>query len=208
MRLKKAAPDVLSHVSYFNDQVLFTRQARELDFNVKAFLTCGPQGDPAMMGILKSDINYLCNAFRYCGEFYDGEYTVNLKPFRPEAVKTLKEFFKRYAKRYNVTMGEIPPTALLGFNGAWILFKYVLPKAGSDKPEAVRKAALSLDEPYGTTPIGMGIKFAPPGHPHAGLNLNFTAGIFQWQDQKFYCVWPKEYRSRKPMLPVPSWKDR
>ena len=208
MRLKKAAPDVLFHVSYFNDQVLFTRQARELDFNVKAFLTCGPQGDPAMMAVLKSDINYLSNAFRYCGEFYDGEYTVNLKPFKPKAVKTLKEFFKRYSKRYNVTMGEIPPTALLGFNGAWILYNYVLPKAGSDDPEAVRKAALSLDEPYGTTPIGMGIKFAPPGHPHAGLNLNFTAGIFQWQNQKFYCIWPKEYQSRKPMLPVPLWKDR
>ncbi len=208
MRLKKAAPDVLFQVPYFNDTILFQRQARELDFNVKAAVTYGPVGDPAMVPILKNDINYLTGSARFTGEFYDGEYTVNLKPFKPEAVKTLKEFFKRYANRYNVTMGEIPPAALLGFNGAWILYKYVLPKAGSDDPEAVRKAALSLDEPFGTTPIGMGIKFAPPEHPQAGLNLNFTAGWFQWQNQKFYCIWPKEYRSRKPMLPMPLWKDR
>lgn len=208
VKLKNVQPDVVFQVSYFNDTILFQRQARELDFNTKAIVTCGAAGDPALVGILKNDINYIHNGFRLCGEFYNGDYTVNLENFKPEAVEALKEFFRRYTKKYNVTMGQVPPTALLGFNGAWTLYKFVLPKAGSDDPEAVRKAALSLDEPIGTTPIGMGIKFAPPGHPHAGLNQNFVAGIFQWQDQKFYCVWPKEYRSRKPVLPMPTWQNR
>lgn len=208
MQLKDAAPDVVFQVSYFNDTILMQRQARELGFNTKAFVTAGSAGDPSMVKVLSNDINYIHNVFRLCGEFYDGEYTVNLETFKPEAVTALKEFFKRYSEKYSVTTGQVPPTALLGFNGAWTLFKFVLPKAGSDDPEAVKKAALSLDEPLGTTPIGMGIKFAPPGDPHAGLNLNFVAGMFQWQNQKFYCVWPQEYRSRKPLIPMPEWKDR
>jgi branched-chain amino acid transport system substrate-binding protein len=208
MRLRNAAPDVLYQLGYLNDTILFLRQARELDYNIKAYIGSTAAGDPSVLPILKSQINYLNVITRFCGGFYNGEYTVNLEKFKPKTVAALKEFFKRYTKKYNVTWDQVPPTALLGFNGAWILYNYVLPKAGSDDPDAVRKAALSLDEPFGTTPIGMGIKFAPPGHPHAGLNLNFTAGIFQWQDQKMYVVWPKEYRVRKPMLPMPSWKDR
>ena len=73
---------------------------------------------------------------------------------------------------------------------------------------AVRKAALAADVPMGSTPIGLGVKFAPPGDKHAGLNQRFKAGMFQWQDQKFYCVWPKDYSAKKPMIPMPDWDKR
>jgi len=208
LQLNEAKPDVVFQVSYFNDTVLFQRQAKELNFNTKIFVTAGSAGDPGMAKALGSSINYVHNVFRLCGEFYNDQYTVNLSKFKPEAIEALKEFFKRYAKKFGTTTGDVPPTALLGFNGAWTLYKFILPKAGSDDPEAVRKAALSLDLPLGTTPIGMGIKFAPPGDPRAGLNLNFVAGMFQWQNLKFYCVWPEDYRANKPAIPMPEWKDR
>ncbi len=208
LKLKEAKPDVVFQVSYFNDTVLFQKQAKELKFNTKAFVTAGSAGDPGMAKALGTNINYIHNVFRFCGEFYNDKYTVNLSKFKPEAVTALKEFFNRYAKKYNVTTGQVPPTALLGFNGAWTLYKFILSKAGSDDPEAVRKAALSLDLPLGTTPIGMGLKFAPPGDPHAGLNQRFVAGMFQWQDLKFYCVWPKDYRAKDPMIPMPTWDKR
>jgi branched-chain amino acid transport system substrate-binding protein len=145
---------------------------------------------------------------RLCGQFYGGNYTINLDSYNPKTVAAIKEFFKRYTQKYNVSMSEVPQAALVGFNVAWVLYNYILPKAGSDNPEAVRKACLALDEPLGTTPIGMGIKFAPPEHPHAGLNLRFVIGIFQWQDEKLFVVYPKEYSTRKPMLPMPEWKNR
>ena len=208
LKLKEANPDVVFQVSYFNDTVLFQKQAKELNFNTKCFVTAGSAGDPGMVKALGSSINYIHNVFRFCGEFYNDEYTVNLGKFSPDAVTALKEFFKRYARKYNVTTGQVPPTALLGFNGAWTLYKFVLPKAGSDDPEAVKKAALAADEPLGTTPIGMGLKFAPPGDPHAGLNQRFVAGMFQWQDQKFYCVWPEAYRAQQPLIPMPTWDKR
>lgn len=208
MRLKKEMPDVLYQLGYLNDTTLFMRQAKELDYNVKAYIGSTAAGDPSLLPILKSQINYIHMITRLCGQFYDGEYTINLKTFNPKTVTALKEFFRRYTQKYNVSMSEVPQAAIVGFNGAWVMYNYILPKAGSDDPEAVRKACLSLDEPLGTTPIAMGIKFAPPGHPYAGLNLNFAIGIFQWQDQKLYAVWPKEYGTRKPILPMPEWKNR
>ena len=115
LKLKEAKPDVLFQVSYFNDTILFQRQARELDFNVKALVTCGSLGDPAMVPILKNDINYLHNAFRLCGEFYNGDYTVNLEKFQPKAVEALKEFFRRYSEKYNVTEARSGADGVAGF---------------------------------------------------------------------------------------------
>lgn len=208
MRLKEGNPDVLFGVTYFNDMVLFWRQAKELKLNVKAFISCGSVGSPKMVPQLGDDINYLFNSFRLLGEFYDGNYTVNLSSFKPEAVDAIKTFFKKYTETYKVSMANVPNTAMLGFSGAWMLLHYVLPKCKSDNPEEVKKVALSMDLDYGITPHGVGMKFAPPGHPHQGLNLKFVAGVFQWQDKKFYCVWPKNYAVKEPLIPMPTWEER
>ena len=208
MKLKEANPDILFGVHYFNDLVLFARQAKEAKFNVKAYISCGSAGSPKLIPQLGDDINYLFNTFRLLGEFYDKNYTVNLASFKPEAVDALKEFFKRYSEKYKVTQGEVPNTATLGFSGAWMLLHNVLPKCKSDNPEEVRKVALSMDMDYGATPHGVGMKFAQPGHPNQGLNMRSVAGVFQWQDKKFYCVWPKKYAVKEPMIPMPTWDER
>jgi branched-chain amino acid transport system substrate-binding protein len=208
MKLKEANPDVLFGVHYFNDLVLFWRQAKEVNFNVKAFISCGSAGSPKLIPQLGEDINYLFNTFRLLGEFYDDNYSVNLQAFKPEAVSALKEFFKRYSEKYNVTLAQVPNTATLGFSGAWMLLHNVLPKCSSDDPEDVRKVALAMDLDFGATPHGVGMKFAQPGTPNQGLNEKFVAGVFQWQDNKFYCVWPEKYAVKDPLVPMPAWDDR
>ncbi|MEN6437165.1 MAG: ABC transporter substrate-binding protein [Syntrophobacter sp.] len=208
MKLKEANPDVLFGVHYFNDLVLFWRQAKENNFNVKAFVSCGSAGSPKLIPQLGEDVNYLFNTFRLLGEFYDGQYSVNLQAFKPEAVDDLKEFFKRYAEKYNVTQEQVPNTATLGFSGAWMLLHHVLPNCKSDDPEEVRKVALSMDLDFGAIPHGVGMKFAQPGTPNQGLNEKFVAGVFQWQDGKFYCVWPDKYAVKAPMVPMATWEER
>ncbi len=208
MKLKEANPDVLFGVHYFNDLVLFWRQAKEVNFNVKAFISCGSAGSPKLIPQLGEDVNYLFNTFRLLGEFYDGNYSVNLQSFKPEAVDALKEFFKRYSEQYHVTQAQVPNTATLGFSGAWMLLHEVLPKCKSDDPEEVRKVALSMDLDYGMTAHGVGMQFAQPGTPNQGLNRKFVAGVFQWQDGKFYCVWPEKYAVKAPLIPMPSWDER
>ncbi|MGA2226685.1 MAG: ABC transporter substrate-binding protein [Syntrophobacteraceae bacterium] len=208
MKLKEANPDVLFGIHYFNDLVLFWRQAKEVNFNVEAFISCGSAGSPKLIPQLGEDVNYLFNTFRLLGEFYDGNYSVNLQSFKPETVADLKEFFKRYSEKYNVTQAQVPNTATLGFSGAWMLLHEVLPKCKSDDPEEVRKAALAIDLDYGSTAHGVGMKFAQPGTPNQGLNEKFVAGVFQWQDGKFYCVWPDKYAVKAPVIPMPKWDER
>jgi branched-chain amino acid transport system substrate-binding protein len=208
MKLKEANPDVLFGVHYFNDLVLFWRQAKEANFNVKAFISCGSAGSPKLIPQLGEDVNYLFNTFRLLGEFYDNNYSVNLQAFKPEAVEALREFFKRYSEKYNVSQAQVPNTATLGFSGAWMLLHHVLPNCKSDDPEEVRKVALSMDLDYGAIPHGVGMKFAQPGTPNQGLNEKFVAGVFQWQDGKFYCVWPEKYAVKAPQIPMPTWDAR
>ena len=208
MKLKEANPDVLFGVHYFNDLVLFWRQAKEANFAVKAFISCGSAGSPKLIPQLGEDVNYLFNTFRLLGEFYDNNYSVNLQAFKPEAVDAIKEFFKRYSEKYNVGQAQVPNTATLGFSGAWMLLHHVLPNCKSDDPEEVRKVALSMDLDYGTIPHGVGMKFAQPGTPKQGLNEKFVAGVFQWQDGKFYCVWPEKYAVKAPQIPMPTWDAR
>jgi branched-chain amino acid transport system substrate-binding protein len=208
MKLKEANPDVLFGVHYFNDLVLFWRQAKEANFNVNAFISCGSAGSPKLLPQLGGDVNYLFNTFRLLGEFYDNSYSVNLQAFKPEAVDATKEFFKRYTEKYNVKQSQVPNTATLGFSGAWMLVHHVLPNCKSDDPEEVRKVALSMDLDYGSIPHGVGMKFAQPGSPNQGLNERFVAGVFQWQDGNFYCVWPEKYAVKAPQLPMPAWGAR
>jgi len=89
--------------------------------------------------------------------------------------------------------GEYPsPTAFVGFAGAWILYKHIMPKAGGLDPEKLREAALALDVPPGKGVLNWGVKFSPPGAPDAGQNVYASAGISQWQDGKLRLVFPKE----------------
>jgi branched-chain amino acid transport system substrate-binding protein len=107
-----------------------------------------------------------------------------------------------------VTQAEVPNTATLGFSGAWMLLHETLPKCKSDDPEEVKKVAMSQDLDFGMTAHGVGMKFAPAGHPNQGLNLKFVAGVFQWQNSKFYCVWPEKYAVKEPLAPMPTWGER
>jgi len=100
------------------------------------------------------------------------------------------EFVKRYQASHN---GEYPnPTSFVGFAGAWILYKHIMPKAGGLDPDKLREAALGLDVPPGKGVLNWGIKFSPSGAPDAGQNVYASAGISQWQDGKLKLVFPKE----------------
>src|SRR4029079_14810890 len=109
----------------------------------------------------------------------------------PEARKVREEFRERFRK----IAGYYPPAfAAVGFDGAWALFKYVLPKAGRMDPDAIRKAALEADVAEGSLPLGWGVKFSP-----AGQNTRAFVGVTQWQNGKLVLVWPEHLGAGKLM---------
>lgn len=198
MRFKARKPDVIIATSYLEDGLLFWRQAKEGDLNVKAFIGTGAaHGMPDWAKTFGDDGNYIFDI--------DPAIGINPKALSPKTRAVLKEFKEKFNKKF----GHLPAThASLGFVGARVLFEEVLPLAGSLDPEAIRKAALQVDIPKGGTLFGFGVKFAPPGHPAAGQNLLAHPSLMQWQEQEMRVVYPVEFGVADPLMPLPTWDER
>jgi branched-chain amino acid transport system substrate-binding protein len=198
MLLKNKSPDVIFALSYLQDGLLFTRQAKDLNLNVKAFLGLGAcYGMPDFAKAFGNEANY----------YFESDPPVGINPngLTPPTRALLKEFQDRFNKKF----GHLPLVhASLGFSGAHALFEEVLPKAASLEPEAIRQAALQVNVPMGGTIMGYGLKFAPPDHPAAGQNLSAFPVIMQWQEQNLQAVYPKQFAVRETLVPMPTWEER
>jgi branched-chain amino acid transport system substrate-binding protein len=192
LKIKAAKPDALLLQAFLNDAILFTRQSKEADFNVKIFSGVGSGHN--MEDFIKA-----------VGDGADGIVTggwpsVNTNPAYANG---LPDFIKAHKRLFN----EDPQSAHVfgNYNGAWLLFNSVLPRAGSIDPEAVRKAAMATDIPWGGTPIGWGAKFDETGQiQRVQLFMN------QWQKGKLVTVWPEKATPAgvKIILPYPTWEER
>jgi branched-chain amino acid transport system substrate-binding protein len=198
MIFKSKKPDVIIATSYMEDAILFWRQAKDMDLNVKAFIGTGAgHGMPEWAKTFGNEANYIFDV--------DPPVGFNPKIFIGNTQAVLNDFRERFNKKF----GHYPAThATAGFVSARVLFEDVLAKAGSDDPEAVRKAALAVDIPQGGTVFGYGIKFAPPDNPAAGQDLRAHPVLMQWQDQKMVVVFPAAFAVGQPLLPLPTWEER
>ena len=198
MRFKAQNPDVIIATSYLEDGLLFWRQAKDGNLNVKVFIGTGAcHGMPDWPKTFGDEANYIFNV--------DPAIGINPKVLNSETRAVLKEFMERFNKKF----GHLPAThASLGFVSARVLFEEVLPRAASLDPEAVREAALKVDIPKGGTIFGFGVKFAPPAHPAAGQNLLAHPALMQWLEQKMYVVYPVDFGVKRPLIPMPTWEER
>lgn len=199
MRFKARDPDVIIATSYLEDGLLFWRQAKEMNLNVKAFIGTGAcHGMPDWIETFGGKYgNYIFNI--------DPAVGINQEVLSPARRKILSEFRSRFNKKF----GHYPAThASLGFQSAQVLFKKVLPQAGSLDPEAIRKAALQVSIPKGGTIFGFGVDFAPPVHPAAGQNLKAHPALMQWQEKEMKVVYPVDFAISEPLVPMPSWSER
>lgn len=198
MRFKARDPDVIIATSYLEDGLLFWRQAKEMDLNVKAFIGTGAcHGMPDWVETFGEEGNYIFNI--------DPAVGINTQVLNAKTKKTLEEFRSRFKEKF----GHYPAThASLGFVGARVLFEETLPRAGSLDPDAIREAALKVDIPKGGTIFGFGVKFAPPVHPAAGQNLRAHPALMQWQEQEMRVVYPEDFAVADPLLPMPTWEQR
>jgi branched-chain amino acid transport system substrate-binding protein len=198
LKLKALKPDVIIVTQYISDGILFWRQAKELGLNVKALIgTGGAQGLPDFPKALGEDANLVLNS--------DPAVGLNTASMTPRAQQELKAFIDRFNKKHGYTPAV---HATLGYLGATVLFRDVLPKAGGVDPDKIREVAGQLDIADGDTIMGWGIKFAPPEHKNAGQNLRSHAVMMQWHEGKLYVVYPEKWAVRKVTLPLPTWEER
>ncbi len=198
MKLRAAKPDVILLTGYVNDTHLFWRQCKELDFNFPALLESGSTiGHPEWLQAFGKDAN---------GTLTLAQIPVNPKVLSKKGQELQKECLKRFSQKYSLPKpGSLH---MLGFESGHILFSEVLPKAGSLDPEKIREAALKVNRSWKDTVIGMGGRYAPPGDPMAGQNLEATQFVYQWQNEKLVGLYPDHIAEGKMQIPMPTWDQR
>jgi branched-chain amino acid transport system substrate-binding protein len=202
-QLKDAKPDVLIAVSFPNDAILFQRKAKELDFNVGAFIgVSAGYSNPD----LRDSIGTMVDGI-FVSDF---AVQVNPRALNDRIRPTAEEFFKRYNERM-----KRPPAghASMAFSAMWVFFNELLPKAKTIEPAELREVALKLDLPEGSMANGSGIKFTnndwPPDAKDFGQNLRAAVGVWQWQKSGNNQVFPKSLATHEPvMVPLPPWGKR
>lgn len=195
LKLKGAAPDVIIATQYLNDEILFWKQARELDLNVKAFI-----GSGGTVGM--TDYRQAVGATSEGVLEVDGPSTDIKDKLDPKQRALVDEFLKRFKAR---TGSDQPPSpATNGFFSTSLLLTEVLPKAGSMDPDKIRNAYMSLDIPAGKTPMGFGVKFGADGQNERTFMI-----VRQWQGDKFMVVAPNEWANAKTCcVPLKPWTKR
>jgi len=196
LKVKGSAPDIIVATQYLNDEILFMKQAQELDLNVKAFIgTGGTVGmddfhqavGPLSEGIMEVD-----------GPSAD----IKRSELDAEQAALLDEFLKRYEAR---TGDDQPPSpATNGFFATSLLLREVLPKAGAVDPDKIREAYMSLDIPDGQTPLGFGVKFGADGQNERTFMI-----VRQWQGDRYVAVAPAKWAIADICcLPLQPWSER
>lgn len=190
LKLKAANPDAVIATSYIADAILFSKQAKELDFNVKAFV--GQGGGHSMSDWAKAvgDVSGFLNV-----DFPQYQIDKSYTPGLDEFVQLYKDTYKE------------PPHSghsLVNYYGAKVLFD-VLEKAGELDPDKIRQAALSLDVAEGTTVTGWGVKF----DPNTGQNVRALPYGLMWnENQEQVTIYPEKAAVAEIKVPLPKWSER
>ena len=198
LKLKNANPDVLHHIARDQDAILFWRQAREQNFEVKALVHAGATGygNPGFGKALGADAN---------GPFALREPGPGLviDKFRPEGQKIERDF--REAVKAKTGSDVLAGGHQLAAGGLWLL-KLALDAAKTDDLEKFRAAVLKMDLPVGSLMNGWGVKFDESGQ---NSNERVQHYMLQWQNGQLVTVWPEEFTTnRAKWMPLGPWNQR
>jgi len=189
-RLLAPKPETLMFASYISDAILLTKTMKE--FKAKANIFWSQDVgfyQPKYMETFGSDINGILNRTVFSKKLF---------AVKPVARYVNEEFKKRSGVDF---MG----TSARAFTGmqAWA---YVLNKAGSTDPEAIRKAANTIEIPDKELIVPWkGIKFEDVGG-ETNQNTWSSGLIVQYQAQEPEIIYPLDVATAKFVYPWPGLK--
>ncbi len=176
LKLKQAKPDIIVATSYAPDSILFTNEAKQEGLHYKALVGTGAGQTPIQFeqGLKAQANGILSSSFAY---------GVSNSMLNATAQKQNTAFKSAFSAAY----GHQPDIgAYLAYVGTVDLLN-VLKKAGSPTPDAVRSAALKIDQPLGSSVNGWGLKFSPTGQ-----NTLSPAVVTEWQNEALEVISPSK----------------
>lgn len=187
-KLSAAKPDVAIFASYTSDAILFVRTMRETNYAPPVFLANDAgfidtrfvsEVGPQVQGVLTRDV--------WANDLY------TIKP----VIKQLNEMFK--ARSGGKELNGNSARSLQGL----LTLAEAIDRAGSTKPEAIRKALASTDLSADQVVMPWaGMKFDAKGQNERGQGL-----IVQLVGGQYQTVWPERYKQKAELPLVPfAWK--
>ena len=174
-------PDLWVGLLYPGEAIETVRQFHSMNYMPKLFVANGVSQDDFIKAAGK-----------------DAEYAIGMSLYEPSLpTEGNKEFVKTYQAKYS---GSEPGYyAAFGFVAGTVL-EAAVKKAGSIDPEKVREVLTTLK--LGTV---MGKHEVDTS---TYMQIGVRGLLVQVQNGKREVVWPDEYRTAEPKLPIPAWDKR
>jgi branched-chain amino acid transport system substrate-binding protein len=183
-KIKRTNPEVFYWVAYAGDTTLIMKQARELDFNPKLFLSVAvnfPQYKPSLGAT---------------GDHVAGVDVWIPGMKLPETVKWMEKFKKAYPDR---TPEYWVPLAYANL----MTVVEAIKRAGSTDKE---KLIAAMEKTDYNSPMGkMTFKKSEEGGLHQAIDEQI---VTQWQAGVSHVVYPASKATSKLIYPTPNWKSR
>jgi branched-chain amino acid transport system substrate-binding protein len=173
-------PDLWIGLLYPSEAIETVRQFHSMNYMPKLFIANGVSQD-----------DFITSAGK------DAEYALGMSLYEPSLPSEgNKEFVKTYRAKYNADPGYY---SAFGFVGGTVL-EAAVKQAGSIDTEKVREVLTTLK--LGTV---MGRHEVDP---KTYMQIGVKGLVVQVQNGKREVVWPEEYKTAEPKLPIPAWDKR
>ena len=173
-------PDLWIGLLYPSEAIETVRQFHSMNYMPKFFIANGVSQDDFITAAGK-----------------DAEYALGMSLYEPSLPSEgNKEFVKTYHDKYNADPGYY---AAFGFVAGTVL-EAAVKKAGTIDNEKVREVLTTLK-------IGS-VMGKHEVDPATYMQIGVRGLVVQVQDGKRQVVWPEEYRTAEPKLPIPAWDKR
>jgi branched-chain amino acid transport system substrate-binding protein len=188
-RLKAARPDVLLPSIYTSDAILFTRTAKNLDYNPRLIVAQDAgYTDPKFVSEMGKEAE---------GAITRAPFAMDLAGRKP-LIPVVNEMFKKLSGGRDLS--DVPARVLTGF----LVLADAINRAGSREPAAIQKALRETNMPAEQLLMPWtGVRF-----DEKGQNTGVRAILMQLQGGTYYTVYPFELAARDVLYPIPTWAKR
>ncbi|MEM3022702.1 MAG: ABC transporter substrate-binding protein [Candidatus Bathyarchaeia archaeon] len=194
-KLKSADPEILLHVAYVSDALLFVKTMKTLDWYPKAYVGIGAAG--------QSHGDFIAGLGK------DSEYVFTQTEWQADLLTSpkMKDFAwinDEFKKKAGDEMTGIPADC---YSSTWVLY-YAIEKAGSLDPEKVRGSLASIAISLPSKEVNVVLPYSKIDLTKEGQNPHTAICVAQIRGGKFRIVWPTEYATIEATWPAPTWSKR